>query len=163
MVMKKTQHITTVLEYTSIEELDSINQELIIKAKEATQSSYSPYSKFRVGAAILLENGEIIQGSNQENSAYPSGLCAERVAMFYANSKFPDVAVKSIAIACYNNGQFLDRPIPPCGSCRQVLLETEERHNTPMKVFLYGQKNIFEIENIKQLLPLYFEKDMLDE
>jgi len=163
MVMKKTQLITTVLEYNSIEELNSINQELINKAKEATQSSYSPYSKFSVGAAILLENGEIIQGSNQENSAYPSGLCAERVAMFYANSKYPNVPVKSIAIACFTNGQFLERPIPPCGSCRQVLLETEERHNTPMQVFLYGQKQIFEIENIKQLLPLYFEKDMLNE
>ena len=161
--MKKIQHITTVLEYTSIEELDSIYQNLVNKAKEATQSSYSPYSNFKVGAAILLENGEIIQGSNQENSAYPSGLCAERVAMFYANSKYPDVPVKCIAIAGYSNNQFLERPLPPCGSCRQVLLETQERHNTPMKILLYGQKQIFEIENIKQLLPLYFEKDMLDE
>ncbi len=161
--MKKTEYITTVLEYNSIEELDSINQALIAKAKEATQTSYSPYSKFKVGAAILLENGEIIQGSNQENSAYPSGLCAERVAMFYANSKYPDTPVKSIAIACYNNNQFLDRPIPPCGSCRQVLLETEERYHTPINVFLYGQKSIYEIKNIKQLLPLYFEKNMLDE
>ncbi|PKQ65527.1 cytidine deaminase [Labilibaculum filiforme] len=161
--MKKTQIITTVFEYNSVDELPQEEQELIKNAKEAAKRSYSPYSKFSVGAAILLNNKEIIQGNNQENSAYPSGLCAERVAMFYANSKFPDVAVKAIAITARTNDRFLDNPIPPCGSCRQVLLETEARFNQPIKMILSGEKKIRVVENIKEMLPLYFEKDMLNE
>lgn len=161
--MKKTQILTTVFEYDSIEELSQGEQELIISAKEAALRSYSPYSKFSVGAAVLLENNEIVQGNNQENSAYPSGLCAERVAVFYANSKFPNVAVKAIAITARTNGEFSDNPIPPCGSCRQVLLETEERYNNEMKLILYGENKIRVVDNVKQMLPLYFEKEMLNE
>ncbi len=161
--MKKTQIITTVFEYDSVDELPLKEQELVKNAKEAALRSYSPYSKFSVGAAILLENDEIIQGNNQENSAYPSGLCAERVAMFYANSKFPDAAVKAIVVTARTNGEFSDKPIPPCGSCRQVLLETEERFNQPIKLILYGEKKIRVVETIKEMLPLYFEKEMLDE
>ncbi|MDM8160578.1 cytidine deaminase [Labilibaculum sp. K2S] len=161
--MKKTQIITTVFEYDSVDELPLKEQELVKNAKEAAHRSYSPYSKFGVGAAILLENDEIIQGNNQENSAYPSGLCAERVAMFYANSKFPNTAVKAIAVTARTNDEFSDKPIPPCGSCRQVLLETEERFNQPIKLILYGEKKIRIVETIKEMLPLYFEKEMLDE
>ncbi|WP_320017977.1 cytidine deaminase [Labilibaculum manganireducens] len=161
--MKKTQIITTVFEYDSVDELPLKEQELVKNAKEAALRSYSPYSKFSVGAAILLENDEIIQGNNQENSAYPSGLCAERVAMFYANSKFPNAAVKAIVVTARTNGEFSDKPIPPCGSCRQVLLETEERFNQPIKLILYGEKKIRVVETIKEMLPLYFEKEMLDE
>ncbi|MDQ1770958.1 cytidine deaminase [Labilibaculum sp. A4] len=161
--MKKTQIITTVFEYDSVDELPLEEQELVKNAKEAALRSYSPYSKFSVGAAILLENDEIIQGNNQENSAYPSGLCAERVAMFYANSKFPDSAVKAIAVTARTNGSFSGNPIPPCGSCRQVLLETEERFNQPIKLILYGEKKIRIVETVKEMLPLYFEKEMLDE
>ncbi|BAX79280.1 cytidine deaminase [Labilibaculum antarcticum] len=161
--MKKTQIITTVFEYNSIDELSLEEQELVRNAKEAALRSYSPYSKFSVGAAILLENKDIIQGNNQENSAYPSGLCAERVAMFYANSKYPDVPVKTIAITARTNGQFSENPIPPCGSCRQVLLETEERFNQPIKLILFGEKKIKIVKTIKEMLPLYFEKEMLDE
>lgn len=161
--MKKTQIITTVFEYNSINDLLPEEQELVKNAKEATLRSYSPYSKFSVGAAILLDNKEIIQGNNQENSAYPSGLCAERVAMFYANSKFPDIAVKAIAITARTNGAFSENPIPPCGSCRQVLLETEERFNQPIKLILFGEKKIRIVETIKEMLPLFFEKGMLNE
>ncbi|PKQ61782.1 cytidine deaminase [Labilibaculum manganireducens] len=161
--MKKTQIITTVFEYDSVDELPLKEQELVKNAKEAALRSYSPYSKFSVGAAILLENDEIIQGNNQENSAYPSGLCAERVAMFYTNSKFPNAAVKAIVVTARTNGEFSDKPIPPCGSCRQVLLETEERFNQPIKLILYGEKKIRVVETIKEMLPLYFEKEMLDE
>ncbi len=160
--MKKTQIITTVFEYDSVDELPLKEQELVKNAKEAALRSYSPYSKFSVGAAILLENDEIIQGNNQENSAYPSGLCAERVAMFYANSKFPNAAVKAIVVTARTNGEFSDKPIPPCGSCRQVLLETEDRFNQPIKLILYGEKKIRIVETIKEMLPLYFEKEMLD-
>ncbi|WP_421918361.1 cytidine deaminase [Marinifilum sp.] len=161
--MKKTQIITTVYEYDSIAELSKEDQLLVNEAKDAAHRSYAPYSKFNVGAALLLENGEIVQGNNQENSAYPSGLCAERVAVFYANAKYPDVPVKAIAITSRTNGSFLDAPVPPCGACRQVLLETENRYNHPIKVILCGEKKIQIIDNIKQLMPLYFDKDMLNE
>nr|WP_320118489.1 cytidine deaminase [uncultured Marinifilum sp.] len=161
--MKKQQIITTVYEYDSIEELSQEDQLLVNNAKEAAHRSYAPYSKFNVGAALQLENGEIVQGNNQENSAYPSGLCAERVAIFYANAQYPDIPVKAIAITARSNGSFSERPIPPCGSCRQVLLETEDRYKQPIKVILYGENRIRIVENIKQLMPLYFDKDMLDE
>jgi len=145
----------------SFNELDTVNQELINKAKEQVKKAYAPYSGFHVGAAIELENGEIFTGSNQENSAYPSGLCAERVAMFYANAQYPDVAVKTLAIAAFTNGNFLEFPVTPCGSCRQVLLETEQRFEKDITIFLYGTKEVYKLENVKQLLPLCFEKSSL--
>lgn len=160
-IMKKTQIITTVYEYDSVNELSKEDQALVIQAKDAALRSYAPYSKFNVGAALLLENGEIVQGNNQENSAYPSGLCAERVAVFYANAKYPDVPVKAIAITSRTNGSFLETPVPPCGSCRQVLLETEDRYNQPIRVILCGENKIRIVESIKQLLPLFFDKEML--
>ena len=158
-MQKKT--IETKIEIYSFEELDNSWQLLINKAKEQVQKAYAPYSGFHVGAAIELENGEIITGNNQENSAYPSGLCAERVAMFYANSQYPDVAVKTLAIAAYTNGKFLEEPVTPCGSCRQVLLETEMRFDKNITILLYGTKEVYLIENVKQLLPLCFEKSSL--
>jgi len=146
-------------EYNSINELNSEDKLLIDSAKEAVNKAYSPYSKFNVGAAVLLKNGEIIQGNNQENAAYPSGLCAERVALFYANSKFPDVAVKSIAIIAKKNNKFIDNPVPPCGACRQVMLETESRFKSPIKVILFGKQKIQVINKISDLLPLNFTAD----
>lgn len=134
---------------------------LIEKAREQVSKSYAPYSKFSVGAAVLLENGEIFAGSNQENSAYPSGLCAERVAMFYANAQYPDVAVKTLAITAFSDGNFLQEPITPCGSCRQVLLETENRFKKDITVFLDGQKYIYRLDKVKELLPLSFGKSNL--
>jgi len=156
-----TKIIETKVTVSSFEELDPSNQNLINKAKEEVSKAYAPYSGFQVGAAVELENGLIFTGNNQENSAYPSGLCAERVAMFYANSQYPDVAVKSIAIAAYTNGQFLEYPVTPCGSCRQVLLETEMRYDKPINILLYGIKEVFLIDNVRQLLPLCFEKSSL--
>ncbi len=146
-------------EYNSVNELNAEEKLLIVSAQNAADRAYSPYSKFSVGAAVLLDNGEIIQGNNQENAAYPSGLCAERVALFYANSKFPDVAVKSIAITAKKNGKFNDNPVPPCGACRQVMLETEIRFKSPVKVILYGEKKIQIINKISDLLPLDFTAD----
>ena len=135
---------------------------MINKAKEQVTKAYAPYSGFHVGAAIELENGVIITGSNQENSAYPSGLCAERVAMFYANAQYPDIPVKTLAIAAYTNGNFISDPVTPCGSCRQVLLETETRFEKNITILLYGTKNTYLLENVKQLLPLCFEKSSLN-
>ena len=154
--------IETNIEIYSFEELDKSKQLLILKAKEQVFKAYAPYSEFQVGAAIELENGEIFAASNQENSAYPSGLCAERVAMFFANAQFPEVAVKTLAIAAYTNGSFLEEPVTPCGSCRQVLLETETRFEKNITILLYGTKHIFKIDNVKQLLPICFEKSSLN-
>jgi cytidine deaminase len=126
-------------------------------AKEATKRSYSPYSKFSVGAAAVLANNEIVTGSNQENVAYPSGLCAERTAIFYANSRYPEHAVKAIAIAVSTCGDFTDKPVSPCGSCRQVLLETELRFEQPIRIYMYGKSAIYIVESVKDLLPLAFD------
>ena len=153
--------IETNVEIYSYKELEASKQRLIDKAKEQVLKAYAPYSEFHVGAAVELENGEIFAGSNQENSAYPSGLCAERVAMFFANAQFPKVAVKTLAIAAYTNGKFLEEPVTPCGSCRQVLLETEQRFEKDITILLYGSNHIFQLNNVKQLLPLCFEKSSL--
>lgn len=140
------------------EELNAADRELIDAAREATHRSYSPYSHFSVGAAARLADGTVVCGSNQENAAYPSGLCAERTTLFYANSRYPDQAVKTLAIAARNEqGNFLDEPIPPCGACRQVMLETETRYQQPMRILLYGEKGIYEMQRVGDLLPLSFD------
>jgi cytidine deaminase len=149
-------NVTAKIMVCSEEELNFEEKILVDKAKEATFKAYAPYSKFQVGAAIRLENGEIVTGNNQENVAFPSGLCAERTTLFYANAQYPDQAVKALAVAAYTEGDFIDRPISPCGACRQVILETEMRYNHPIKIILYGKKEIYIIEGIKDLLPLAF-------
>jgi cytidine deaminase len=154
--------IETSISIYKFDELTVLQHELINTAKAQVKKAYAPYSDFYVGAAIELENGEIFAGSNQENAAYPSGLCAERVAMFYANAQFPDIPVKTIAIAAFTKGAFLSEPISPCGSCRQVLLETEMRFEKDINILLYGTQHVYLIENVKQLLPLCFEKSSLD-
>ena len=149
--------ITAKIRICNYEELLSEEKFIVDKAKEATFRAYAPYSKFKVGAAALLANGEIVTGNNQENVAFPSGLCAERTALFYAHSQYPDDSVKALAIAAYTEGDFLDRPISPCGACRQVMLETEMRFKQPIEIILYGKEEIFIIESIKDLLPLAFD------
>ncbi len=137
------------------------DQDLIEKARQAAENSYSPYSKFAVGAAVLLANGEIITGANQENAAYPSGLCAERVALFYANAQYPEVSVKAIAVAAYNQNGMLIDPVPPCGACRQVMSETENRYNQPIRVFLPGEHEVLEFDSVADLLPFGFKPSYL--
>lgn len=127
------------IEARKYNELTEEDRKLVDAACKATQRSYAPYSHFSVGAAALLENGVVVTGSNQENAAYPSGLCAERTTLFYANSQYPDQAVKTLAIAARTEQDFLDTPIPPCGACRQVLLETEKRFGKPMRILLYSK------------------------
>jgi cytidine deaminase len=141
--------------------LDEKYRDLIDKAKLQTNTSYAPYSQFSVGAAVLLENGQVVCGNNQENAASPSGLCAERVAMFYANSHYPDVKPIAIAIAAKNKDGFLPNPISPCGGCRQSLLETENRYKSPIMTLLYGTNEIFVIDKISHLLPLAFSQEYL--
>ena len=143
------------------EELSEEYKRLVDEAKNATQNAYAPYSEFNVGAAVLLENGEMVSGTNQENAAYPSGLCAERVTMFYANSKYPNVAPKALAIATFAGGDFLDEPITPCGACRQVLLESEMRYGVDIDVLLFGRKGGYVVKSVKALLPLAFDKSAL--
>lgn len=158
MIEKKI--VTSVLVY-EYDELPESYRKLVDEAKQVTRNAYAPYSKFNVGAAVLLTNGEVVSGTNQENAAYPSGLCAERVTMFYANSKYPDVAPKALAIATFADGDFLEDPITPCGACRQVLLETEVRYGVDMDVLLYGKNGIYKLSSVKALLPLSFDKSVL--
>lgn len=157
------RNITTKIIVCSYDELNEEEKKLIDAAKEATNRSYSPYSRFQVGAAALLSGGTVITGSNQENAAYPSGICAERTTLFYANSQYPDLPVEALAIAAQTSGDFIDHPTAPCGACRQAILETEERYNQPMRIYLYGKKEIYIVESIRSLLPLCFGKSDLPE
>ncbi len=156
--MKKFEIITSVIEYAN-DELPKSIRKLVELAKQETEKSYAPYSKFQVGAAILLDNGKVVLGNNQENSAYPSGLCAERTAIFYANSQYPNIPVDKIAIAAFTNNDFTENPITPCGGCRQVLSETEKRFEKPITIVLYGKKKTYILNDTKSLMPLQFVKD----
>lgn len=138
------------------EELTDSDKRLIEAAKEATKRSYAPYSHFHVGAAAMLDDGTIVTGSNQENAAYPSGLCAERTTMFHAGSEFPDKAVTTLAIAASNCEGFTEQPVTPCGACRQVMLEAEQRYHRPIRMLMYGTACIYETRGTKDLLPLSF-------
>ena len=154
--------IHTTIKIYSPDELSAEEQQLVEAAKEATTRSYAPYSHFHVGAAALLANGEIISGTNQENAAYPSGICAERTTLFYANSQYPQQAVKALAIAARTSeGHWTETPISPCGACRQVMTETENRYEKPMKVLLCNAQEVFVIESAKDLLPVSFGSEDL--
>ena len=143
-------------------ELDLKDQELITNAKKAFATAYAPYSGFFVGASILLENGEIINGSNQENVAYPSGLCAERVAMFYVGAKFPDVKIKTIAVSVFSKSFDVIDVISPCGACRQVMAEYEDKQDQSIKVILHSPTDQVLIANkVQDLLPFMFKSPHL--
>ena len=142
------------------DELDNADRELIDNACEATHRSYSPYSHFSVGAAARLADGTVVCGSNQENAAYPSGLCAERTTLFYAGARYPDAAVQILAIAAMKDGERVDL-ITPCGACRQVMSETEQRYNKPMKVLLCGKEEAYLVPSATALLPFCFSKSDL--
>ena len=148
--------------YPEITALSSADQALIYQAQEAVKKAYAPYSKFNVGAAVLLEDGTIIQGNNQENVAYPSGLCAERVALFYAGANYPELNVKKIAIA--SSGDFLKETdfLTPCGSCRQVMAEVSTRQESDFEILLLNNdKSVLVFDRIEDLLPFVFGKDNL--
>lgn len=154
--------ISTLVKVYQYNELSESDQELLTNAMDATRRSYAPYSRFSVGAAARLANGIVVTGTNQENAAYPSGLCAERTTLFFANSQYPDQPVDTLAIAAKTEKDFIDTPIPPCGACRQVMLETEKRYGKPLRVLLYGKKGIYEIRSVGDLLPLSFDASAME-
>ena len=157
----KIKTFTSTFHVYAFEELDPADQALITAAQVATKGSYAPYSQFRVGAAARLADGTIVTGNNQENAAYPSGLCAERTTLFYANAQFPHQSVTTLAVAARNAAGFLARPIPPCGACRQVMLEVEQRFARPLRILLYGREEIYICDSISHLLPLSFGSETL--
>ena len=161
IMIKKTLHIE-ISEAESILELSPEEQKLVRISREMTEKAYAPYSEFYVGAAVLLENGEIIRGSNQENGAYPSGLCAERVAVFAASAMFPGVTMKTIAVSAKSPRLSLDAPVSPCGDCRQVMLEYETLQKQPIRMLMSKENGkILIIDRVSDLLPLSFTGDNL--
>ena len=149
--------IQTSITVAQMDELTDTERQLVRQAIEATSRSYAPYSHFNVGAALLLQNGETFIGCNQENAAFPAGLCAERSAIFAAGAQYPDQPVMMLAIAARNpQGELQEEPVSPCGTCRQVLIETETRFRQPVRILLYGSRHIYIVDGIKQLMPLSF-------
>ena len=157
----KEYKIETVLHVYELAELGDDDRELVEAAKRATDASYAPYSHFRVGAATRLQNGTVVVGANQENAAFPSGLCAERTALFSAGAQYPDQPVVALAIAARKGKTFVGKPITPCGACRQVISGVEERHGLPIRILLYGTEGVIVSEGISPLLPLRFACDDL--
>ena len=141
----------------TMDELSNDEQQLVQQAIEATSRSYAKYSHFHVGAALQLENGEVLPGCNQENAAFPAGICAERSAIFAAGALYPDVAPTTLAIAARQpNGELTADPVSPCGTCRQVIIETETRFSKPLRILLYGKNKVYVMDGIKHLMPLSF-------
>ena len=140
-----------------MDELTDDEQFLVTKAIESTNNSYARYSNFHVGAALLLDNGEIVPGCNQENAAFSAGICAERSAIYAAGAQYPAVPVVALAIAARNtDGELTAEPISPCGTCRQVIIETETRYQKPIRILLYGRRCIYVMDGIRHLMPLSF-------
>lgn len=160
--MSKKVQISFEVEVFEVGELGGKELALIEKARETCQNAYAPYSNFWVGAAILLENGEVVTGTNQENAAYPSGLCAERTAIYWAGANYPKQKIKAIAITAKkaNTDNYL--PVTPCGACRQAVSEYENKQGEPIKIILEGKENkVYVIESVGELLPLKFSENSL--
>ncbi|RKS44910.1 cytidine deaminase [Gillisia mitskevichiae] len=153
---------TSIEIYDSIDELPKEVIQLMNTAVEAREKAYAPYSKFHVGAAILLDNNEVIPGSNQENASYPSGLCAERTAIYYAGAKYPEAIIKRIAISATSLNHAVTSPIPPCGACRQAIAEYEIKQNEPIEIYFMGETGeVAKSNSLKDLLPFAFDKSNL--
>ena len=149
--------------YASFDELSEQDQILLKAAIKSREQAYAPYSHFKVGASVLLDNGKVITGNNQENAAYPSGLCAERVAVFAAKANYPNAAIVAMAVSARNSNRKTNEPATCCGSCRQVMLEYELNQQSPIKIIFYGEEgNVWELPSTKLLLPLFFNRDFLD-
>lgn len=148
--------------FNDFSELTLDVQNLLNQAIAARKNAYAPYSNFQVGAAVLLDNQEIITGSNQENAAYPSGLCAERVAIFYAGAKYPMAKILKMAISAARQKSVLNEPIPPCGSCRQSIAEYESKQDSSIEIYFMGEVGeIYQSASLKNILPLVFDKNFL--
>ena len=160
--MKNIEITTTATLFKDISELSSEDKMLLEKAILAREKAYAPYSKFSVGAALLLENGEIVDGNNQENAAYPSGMCAERVAIWKASATFPNVGILKLAIAAKSSTNLVDKPVGPCGACRQTLYEYEFKQNQPFEILFMGEVGeIIKVPSLKSLLPFSFDNSYL--
>lgn len=160
--MKEITITTQFKVFDSVQDLPNDIQELMTQAVEVRKNAYAPYSKFRVGVAIVLDNGKIVLGSNQENAAYPSGLCAERVAIFYAGAVYPEAKILKMAITAASDSNQTTAPIPPCGSCRQSIAEYEIKQETPIEIYFMGEIGaIYKSESLKNLLPFMFDKKFL--
>ena len=160
--MKEITITTQFKVFESTKDLPNDIQDLMTQAVEVRKNAYAPYSKFRVGVAILLDNGEVVLGSNQENAAYPSGLCAERVAIFYAGAVYPEAKILQMAITAASDTNQTTAPIPPCGSCRQSIAEYEIKQETPIEIYFMGEIGaIYKSESLKNLLPFMFDKKFL--
>lgn len=160
--MKKITIQTQLSVFDSTEDLPNDIQNLMEQAVSVRQNAYAPYSKFRVGAAILLDNGKIVLGSNQENAAYPSGLCAERVAIFHSGAIYPEAKILKMAITAASDTHKTTGPIPPCGSCRQSIAEYEIKQNTPIEIYFMGEIGaIYKSASLKNLLPFIFDNKSL--
>ena len=160
--MKKIEIKTSFTVFQSVDELPQEIQSLMQQAIAVRKNAYAPYSKFKVGTALLLDNGKVVLGSNQENAAYPSGLCAERVAIFQSGAIYPDAKIIKMAITAASDTNQTLAPIPPCGSCRQSIFEYEFKQNTPIEIYFMGEiGEVFKSDSIKNLLPLSFDKNFL--
>ena len=157
----KRSEIIIPIEEKSFKELQSEELELVEAARSIARDAYAPYSKFRVGAALRLKSGRIVTGSNQENAAYPSGLCAERTALFYAGAQYPDDPVVALAVTAMRDDNLYVAVAAPCGGCRQVILEIEARYKRPVRILLHGTEGVYVIDTIKDLLPLQFTGDSM--
>lgn len=160
--MKEITFTTKFQVFDTVTDLPNEVQDLMTQAIEVRKKAYAPYSKFRVGVAIALDNGKVVLGSNQENAAYPSGLCAERVAIFYAGAIYPDAKILKMVITAASDSNPTTAPIPPCGSCRQSIAEYEIRQDTPIEIYFMGEIGaIYKSESLKNLLPFMFDKKFL--
>lgn len=148
--------------YNNLQELPADIQELMDQAVAMRKKAYAPYSRFRVGAALMLDNGKVVLGSNQENAAYPSGLCAERVAIFQAGAIYPDAKIVKMAISAASDTNTTESPIPPCGACRQSIAEYEFKQDYPIEIYFMGEIGpIYKSDSLKNLLPFTFDKNFL--
>ena len=162
MSVKNIRIESVITVFDQLNELPEPIIRLMQEAKKAREKAYAPYSDFQVGAAILLDNGEVITGSNQENASYPSGLCAERTALYYAGAKFPNAKMISMGITAASNNQNTESPIPPCGACRQAIAEYEIKQDHPIEIYFMGEKGqVFKSDSLSNLLPLVFDRTAL--
>lgn len=160
--MKEININTQLIVFESLNELFLEDQELMRKAIAIRKNAYAPYSKFKVGAAILLDNGKVVLGSNQENAAYPSGLCAERVAIFQSGAVYPEAKIVKMAITAGSTENTTSKPIPPCGACRQSIFEYEFKQDANIEIFFMGETGeVYKSNSIANLLPLTFDKNFL--
>jgi len=160
--MKEVKVESTFFVFDNLKDIPLDVQQLMQKASEARDNAYAPYSKFYVGAAILLDNKEVVTGSNQENASYPSGLCAERTAIYYSGAKYPEAKILKMAIIAGSTKSVTSKPIPPCGACRQAIAEYEIKQESPIEIYFMGEVGkVVKSNSLANLLPLLFDKSVL--